>query len=159
MARQSIAFDALNDKVSLKIPLTNVTVSNAAPNASSAGQGSVVTSGTTSTASNPTTSLLQWAEGTASRMIGGLPNGQNFPNGISEQGWMEVRARAFYLDPSWSTRINAQSSDANSKDIALILGFQTYMQYNQFQETQRMNVTLATMLAIMDEQNRRQQGL
>jgi hypothetical protein len=72
---------------------------------------------------------------------------------------MEVRARAFYLDPSWSTRINAQSSDANSKDIALILGFQTYMQYNQFQETQRMNVTLATMLAIMDEQNRRQQGL
>ena len=151
MARVSVAWDGLNDSISRKVPITDKDLKI------NETQGSVADS--TKPSSVPTTNLRQWAEGTSSRMLGYGPNGTNFPNGISMQGWMEVRARSFYLDPAWSTRINGQSADANSKDIALILGFQTFMQYEQFHEIQRMNVTLATMLGIMDEQNRRAQGL
>ncbi len=127
MARNSIAMSAFNDSMAMRVPM---------PRGVAGGGGETVD---------------RWAEGTASRMLGGQASG-NFPDGVSLYAWMDLRARSFYLDPNFQLRVNSQDADQNSKDAVLIQGFQTFLQWHQFQQAERTNVLLSNLLSIMAEE-------
>ena len=139
-ARNSIALTTFNGAIAARKP--------DARNASA-----IMQPASGSATSTPTTTVGQWAEGTASLMLGGLPSGSNYPLGVSLHAWMDIRARSFYLDPQFQLRVNQQDMNANSKDMVLIQGFQTYLQWEQYKQQERTNVLLATMVSMMDQQN------
>jgi len=124
------------------------TNTNAIPTTVNSGNGSTGGGGSR-------VSLPQWMEGTAQRMIGYNPNGGNFPNGVSRHAWHEVRARSWYLDPRLQDRIGRQDANQNSKDIAAMMSFQVYLQWEQYLQAERSNAALATLVGILEESNRR----
>ena len=145
-ARNSIAQVTLNEVIASRIPISNDDKGdNKLKNLPTANVG-----GTSTT--TPTTTVKQWAEGTAKGMLGGKPDGQNYPDGISLWAWLDLRARSFYLDPNFMVTINHNSADQNTKDSVLIQGYQTYLQWEQFKQQERTNVLLATMVSMMDQQ-------
>jgi hypothetical protein len=100
-------------------------------------------------------SIRDFMEGTAKRMIGYRSEGGNFPNGVSRQAWDEVRAKSFYLDPEFQKRLSGQDANQNSKDIGAMMSFQIYLQWEQYLQAEKTNIALATLIGIMEEQNRR----
>lgn len=95
--------------------------------------------------------VLQWAQSTASQISGYQAN---FQNGISWMDWMDVRAKGWYLNPNWGVATDTQGYEQTIKDIAMINAFQAYLGWEQYQQTQRTNLILATILAIQSENSR-----
>ncbi len=117
------------------------------------------TAGTTDNTQVPsggagTTSISQWAEGTAKQVMGYLPGGNNFPNGVSRAAFMKLRSMAWFWNPNWATQVGIQSSDQTLKDIAMIQAWSVYQNWVSEQQLRQMNLTLATMLTIMEARAR-----
>ena len=142
-ARQSVAQSIMGAIQAERVPYTSATT----PNVSSTGAAGGSTGGT---------SLTDFMEGTARRMIGYNSNGGNFPDGVSRHAWNEVRARSFYLDPMFQERIGRQDANQNSKDIAAMMSFQTYLQWEMYLQAERSNAALSMILGILEESGRRE---
>lgn len=140
--RISIASTIMGDAQARRAPATSL--SSATVNVGTGGSG-----GTTEV------SISDFMEGTSRRMIGYNSGGGNFPHGVSRQSWDEVRARSFYLDPQFQMRLSNQDTNQNSKDIAAMISFQVYLQWEQYLQAEKTNIALATLIGIMEEQNRR----
>lgn len=100
------------------------------------------------------TTIAQWAEGTSRQTIGYDPEGNNFPNGVSRAAYMKLRAMAWFWNTNWASAVGSQSSDQTMKDLALIQAFSVYQNWESYQQLERINLTLATMLTIMEQQQR-----
>ena len=140
-ARNSLPLTVFDDAIALRTAVSDGSLAN---------PGQVNNANGTTT---PTTTVRQWAEGTAKGMLGGKPDGQNYPNGISLWAWMDLRAKSFYLDPNFQAVVNKHDMNQNSKDMVLIMGFQTYLQWQQFKQQEKTNVLLASIASMMDQTN------
>ena len=124
------------------------------PGTGSTPGNSTTITGSTSAGSSVTATIQGWAEGTAKQTIGYSQTGTNFPNGVSRAAYLKLRSMAWFWNPNWASTVGTQSSDQTLKDIALIEAWSVYQNWETSVQLQRMNVTLATMLAIMEKQNR-----
>jgi hypothetical protein len=120
---------------------------------STPGNSSTVTGSTTS-GSSVTATIQGWAEGTAKQTIGYSQSGTNFPNGVSRAAYFKLRSMAWFWNPNWASQVGIQSGDQSLKDIALIEAWSVYQNWTLSVQVQRMNLTLAAMLSIMEKQGR-----
>jgi hypothetical protein len=97
--------------------------------------------------------MKDWAEATAAKVIGYAPS-NNFPNGVSWQDWYELRSRAWYQDPEWSMRSQGGDEVQAIKDMAAMMSFLVYQNYQNYLEFQKMNTILAAQLTILSETTR-----
>lgn len=100
------------------------------------------------------TSIASWAEGTARQTIGYKSEGTNFPDGVSRAAYLKLRAMAWFWNPNWASAVGQQAESQTLKDIAMIQAYSVYQNWEMYQLTERMGMTLATMLTIMEERNR-----
>ena len=100
-----------------------------------------------------TTNIAQWAEQTAENTIGYQPS-NNFPNGVSRAAYLKLRAMAWFWNPNWVMSVGEHNSDANLKDIAVINAYQVYQNWELYEQIEKMNLVLATMLSIMEADSR-----
>jgi len=98
--------------------------------------------------------LHKWAEGTAKQVVGYSKNGDNFPNGVSWADWMELRSKAWYMNPDWAVQVDSNNMHANSKDIAMILSFIAYQGWETYKLLEKIGTIEATQLAILNERSR-----
>ena len=106
------------------------------------------------TAEERSQGLRDWAEGTAKQTLGYSDQGDNFPNGVSKNAWLELRAKAWFLNPNWAIRVDSQTVDQTAKDIAMMEAFQTYQNWEQYRLLEQINLSLATMLSILEGRER-----
>ncbi len=123
------------------------------PGSSPTSPGNTVTGTAGTTPSQVTTTIAQWAEQTAESTIGYQPS-NNFPDGISRIAYLKLRAMAWFWNPNWVMNVGKQNVDTNTKDIALIQAYAVYQNWELYQQVEKMNLTLATMLSIMEAENR-----
>ena len=119
--------------------------------ASPMAAGNTVTG--SSTPGQITTSMAAWAEQTAENTIG-YQQSNNFPNGLSRVAYLKLRAMAWFWNPNWIMSVGYHDSETNIKDIAIIEAYQVYQNWELYQQIERMNLTLATLLAIMEADHR-----
>lgn len=97
--------------------------------------------------------LRRWAEGTASQTIGYRPDGTNFPAGVSDLAAMELRSRQWFFNPNWVAQVDT-NPDAAAKATAQIAAWLSVLGYEQFRQLEMLNITLATILALLEERSR-----
>lgn len=102
---------------------------------------------------NATATIQQWAEGTAKQVIGYNQSGNNFPDGVSQEAYLALRAKAWYWNPNWAVAVGGNSGDQNSKDIALMMSYSVYQNYLLYEKTEMTNALLAMILHNMQKQN------
>jgi hypothetical protein len=135
-ARDSVAMAAAASIVSDTVPLPTSTT-------------------TISASTGSTTGIGDWAEGTAKQVIGYNADGTNFPNGVSMAAARELRAKAWFLNPNWALTVDRTTSEtALIKDLLMIQSYSVYQNWEQHKQFDQMNLTLATMLSIMEQQSR-----
>lgn len=98
--------------------------------------------------------MRTWAEGMATNVLGYSTNGDNFPNGVSWTDWMELRSKAWFHNSRWLEQVSNADASTNTKEIATILAFMTYQNWETYKLLERMGTMQATQLAIMTEQSR-----
>lgn len=95
--------------------------------------------------------LVSWARDMVSGMAG--YQGASFPDGLSEHDWLEIFSRGYMLkgddllaaDENWVSAI---------KDTKNMTAIQLYQGWEQIKLLERISVTLATQLAILNENTR-----
>lgn len=137
-ARQSHALTVVSDFFADRVPMPN-------QDAAVASGGSV------------TTGLRQWAEGTARQTLTYNTEGNNFPDGVSRAAWLELRAKAWFMNANWAMRVDTQTVDSTAKDLAMMGAFSTYMGWEQYRQLERMNMSLAMIVSMLEEQGRQRQ--
>lgn len=128
--RTSLAMDAVVDAIARRSPMNQDVVG----------------------AEDAAQSLNEWAEGTAKDVLGYNKNGGNFPNGVSWNDWMELRSKSWFLNPTWAAA--AKSPGQTIKDMAMMQAFEVYQNWETYQLLEKININLATQLAIMNENSR-----
>lgn len=94
---------------------------------------------------------VAYTKETASR----IPGYQgNFDNGVSWYDFMDVRARGWYMNPTWAVSVDSRGPEQATKDIALIQSYQAYLGWETYKLLEKQNVILATMLAMQVEERR-----
>lgn len=78
----------------------------------------------------------------------------DFSEGVSWYDMMDVRARAWYMNPNWAIAMNSADPAQAVKDTALIESFNAYLGWETYKLMQRQTVILATMLAMQVEETR-----
>lgn len=95
--------------------------------------------------------LVGWAEGMTKDMAG--YSGASFPSGVSHHDWLEIYSRAFLLNPDMLLKSD-ENQVASIKDIKNMTAIQLYQGWEMIQHLERISVTLAAQLAIMNEGTR-----
>lgn len=142
-ARQSHALTVAADFFADRVPMPDQDQAVV----SSGGSGGSVTTG-----------LRQWAEGTAKQTLTYNTEGNNFPDGVSRAAWLELRAKAWFMNANWAMRVDTQTVDATAKDLAMMGAFATYMGWEQYRQMERMNMSLAMIVSMLEEQGRHRQN-
>jgi hypothetical protein len=111
-----------------------------------------VTGGTGTTSSSPT-SLTSWANGTMSQIATGqpAPAGGWFPNGVSFDAWLQVRAEGWFMNPNWTGALNSYTETSAVKDLAMIESFRAYLQFLQYRDQEQTNLLLAQDTELLQE--------
>lgn len=104
-----------------------------------------------------TTGLRSWAEGTARQTLTYNTEGNNFPDGVSRAAWLELRAKAWFMNANWAIRVDTQNANQTAKDLAMMGAFQSYMGWEQYRQMERMNMSLALIVSMLEEQGRPRQ--
>lgn len=99
--------------------------------------------------------LKDWAEGTAQKILGYNPSGENFPNGVSWHDWMEVRSKGWYLNPEWTLAVDGANESQNLKDLALMKAYQNHLDWETYRLLEKMGLTAAAQLSTLNEINSR----
>lgn len=109
-------------------------------------------SGTSSTSSSSSSDLLDWANATAQQVIGMRVDSNNkyYPNGISKDGYEELRAKAWFWNLDWMGNINSENEAQLLKELAMMQSFQVYQNWETMQEIKLTNLILSTMLDDME---------
>ncbi len=81
---------------------------------------------------------------------GAMPTGSN----VSQYDWMQARARGWFLNPNWAVAADTQNEAQAIKDMAMMMSFQVYMQWEQFKLQEKNNLLLATLVSITNEHQR-----
>jgi len=156
-ARNSVAQSALAAVAADRkaMPGTGGAGNSAPPSASAnpASTGNTVTAaGQTpgTTASQVSATIISWAEGTAKMVIGYNQAGNNFPNGVSRAAYLKLRSASWFWNPTWAASLGTQTETQTLKDMALIEAWGVYQNWEMYRQVERMNVTLATMVSIME---------
>ena len=92
-------------------------------------------------------SVTQWANGTEQQIAGAgaEPAGGYFPNGVSEDAWITVRADGWYMNPDWSIALNGYSETQAVKDLAMISSFRAFLQNKQYHQGEKELLLLASI--------------
>ena len=152
--RFSIVNEVFNNIVLSRADTTGTTLGNVSQ-VNSAGNNGV--SSLSSSGNTPiTTNLTQWAEGTAKLTSTYAPvaNGKYFPYGVSKAAILELKSKSWYWNPSWALSVDSGNTPANIKDMTLMMSWQIYQNWESYRLQESIALTLATMLSIMEEQNR-----
>jgi len=96
-------------------------------------------------------SLSSWAEGMTKDMAG--YSNASFSNGISNHDWLEIYSRGFLLNPDMLTKSD-ENQVASIKDIKNMTAVSLYQGWEIIQHLERISVTLAAQLAILNEGTR-----
>lgn len=98
-------------------------------------------------------SLTQWATGTMGQIVGAgpAPSGGYFPNGVSFDAWLMVRAEGWFLNPNWAGALNSYSEASALKDIAMINSYKAYVQYLQYRDGEQTNLLLAQDTVLLEK--------
>jgi hypothetical protein len=143
LSRHSVIESVAANIIADKVPLSSSGVT-----ASDTTSGSGITSGSgTATFS---TSLQQWAEGTAAQVLGYQKSSAQtyFPDGVSNQAQMELRAKSWFFNPTWQLGIDGQVTDAPLlKDLDMMTAYNVYQNYMLYREQEQTNLLLATIAA------------
>lgn len=109
-------------------------------------------SGSTTISSNPV-SLKGWAVGTMNQVVNGQqpPPGGWFPNGVSFDAWLDVRAQGWFLNPNWEAQVNDYSEVSAVKDLTLIEAYRAYLQFLQYKEQESANMLLAQNTVLLQK--------
>lgn len=103
-----------------------------------------------------------WAEDTASNVVGynkitssTCSSGGScyFPNGVSEMDADELTSKSWFYNINWGIFASSQSTSPSLKDLVMMQAWNTVLGFKQYKEMRELNLTLASILAIMlDEQ-------
>lgn len=96
--------------------------------------------------------LLETAEALARQVAGYDSEGNNFPNGISAAAWDELRAKSWHFNNNWQFEVGSRGLEG---DIALMTGYSIYQTWKTNQRLDEISITLAAILANMEERDRR----
>lgn len=75
--------------------------------------------------------------------VGPEPSGGYFPNGVSLDAMLELRAKGWYMNPNWSVALNTDSQISAIKDLTMIEAFRAYLQDRQYTLQQNEAIELA----------------
>lgn len=154
IARNSVAGAVVSSILADRAAMPGTGGTGGAPSAqSSMTSASNTVTGNFNSPGPITTNIAQWAEQTAENTIGYLPS-NNFPNGVSRAAYLKLRAMAWFWNPNWVMTVGLHNSDANLKDIAIINAYQVYQNWELYEQIEKMNLVLATMLSIMEARGR-----
>lgn len=92
-----------------------------------------------------------WAEATAADVVGYNTSGNNFPNGVSWQDYMELRSRAWYHNPEFWRQVNDGNMTHNMKVLMMMNSFMVYQNWETYKLLQQIGAIGATQLAIFAE--------
>lgn len=92
-------------------------------------------------------SATQWANGTEKQIAGSgaEPAGGYFPDGVSEDAWITVRADGWYMNPDWSIALNGYSEAQAVKDLTMIESFRAFLQNKQYHEGEEELLLLSSI--------------
>lgn len=95
-------------------------------------------------------SLASWAKAEMSQLPGHTtaPAGGYFPNGVSEDAWLKLRAEGWFMNPNWVTMLNGDSEVQAVKDGVMINAYGRYLQDKQY-GLQEEEVFLLSEIATM----------
>lgn len=97
--------------------------------------------------------LLDWAQGSVQKMPG-FQNADFDTTGISNHDWMKIMSRNFLLD---SERLGAcdKTSTNAIKCIKNMIAVQTYMQFETYDQLEKIGFILANQLSIINDNTRK----
>lgn len=95
--------------------------------------------------------LAEWGKGMSEKMSGYV--GANYPNGISHHDWLELYSRGFLLNPDVMLSSDTSTQSA-IKDLKNMEAVKLYQGWEMIQHLEKISVTLATQLAILNEGTR-----
>lgn len=97
--------------------------------------------------------LLDWAQGSVQKMPG-FQNADFDSTGISNHDWMKIMSRNFLLD---SERLGAcdKTSTNAIKCIKNMIAVQTYMQFESYDQLEKIGFILANQLSILNDNTRK----
>jgi hypothetical protein len=99
-------------------------------------------------------SLTDWSKAMAAQTLG-YDQSNPFPNGVSKNAWLELRAKSWFLNPNWATNVDKNTDvGQTAKDLAMMEAFQVYQNWEQYHQLENIELSLATILAILENQNR-----
>jgi hypothetical protein len=137
-AQISPAYDVLSDIISRETPSAMPT-----------------TSGSGSSAVNSSQELANWAQATAANTLGYTPtNGQYFPNGVSYDAYLQLRAKSWAMGPNFLGNLNSESEPQVMKDLVTIEGFRAQQGWEEYHMMEENNVLLASILDTLKSENR-----
>lgn len=103
--------------------------------------------------SGGTSTLSGWASATLEQVPSyeNPPSGGWFPDGVSEDAWLWVRAVGWFLNPNWATSLNGDSETQAVKDLTMIESYRAYLQYKQYRLQEQDTFLLAELVAHADK--------
>lgn len=119
----------------------------------STNQSTVTPSSGDSVSSGGSSTLSKWASATLQQVPSyeNPPSGGWFPNGVSEDAWLWVRAVGWFLNPNWATSLNGDSETQAVKDLTMIESYRAYLQYKQYRLQEQDTFLLAELVAHADK--------
>lgn len=98
-------------------------------------------------------SAQSWGNSMMQQILGtsGQPQGGYFPNGISEDAWLSLRAEGWYMNPNWSVTLNGDNQTQAIKDLTMIEAFRAFMQNKQYHLLEQQDILLAKMDETLSE--------
>lgn len=93
--------------------------------------------------SQAATLLQQWAGGTGQQ----TPGTASFPNGVSEDAFMQLRARSFAFDADWQKAVATATPGQATKDLVAIESYRTWQDWKLYQLEEQQDLALAVLLS------------
>lgn len=100
-------------------------------------------------------SLASWAKAEMSQIPGHAtaPSGGYFPNGVSEDAWLKLRAEGWFMNPNWVTMLNSDSEVQAVKDGVMINAYGRYLQDKQYSLQEQEVFLLAEIVTMLQHRN------
>ena len=154
LARSSVSYDIISGLIADRVAFADASGSSTAQGTVSNNNESIpgVSGGTGG--GQDTTTLQGWAEATAQTTLGYNSAGNNFPNGVSKLGFMELRAKSWFYNPKWGVQLDGQGVDQTAKDLAMMQAFGVYQNWEQYRVLEQINMSLATIVSILQDNTR-----
>ncbi len=98
-------------------------------------------------------SLSSWANSEMSQIAGAPaePSGGYFPNGVSFDSWLMLRAEGWFLNPNWVADLNEYNETSAIKDLTMIESYRAYLQYLQYSDQENMQLEMAQQTTLLQE--------